>query len=1072
MATLNVTYRSSTLLSCRCEEDAEVIICLDPALTSTGAPFINGNLTSAISSADVCGNTSYSYYLTYTDTDLADPATAIISSQIEGVLCRGCLTDYIDYWIGGGDLPNFYFITNEQQLIDFQTAPGSQGIVIASFALTQNVICVKPLFIVENNQITCTGQVLTFNGQFNAGEYHCFNATGTEVVFGNGSTLEVLPEWFGATGDGVTDDTDAIQTALYSASVAYLRVTPLARKIYKITSTITLPERANFGTENIGSGCPIIRADDAITMFKCADPAGLHSHIMIKGLYFWAFNVNIIVLDTNAHSWLNVQECTFIQGRVHIDMRAGGIWNTFKHNSFTSADFAGIWVCGTTVALHILENTFVGQLGFLMPYGIRFEKVEGVNLLNEHSVSICENIFTNTGGTSYIYLEPRPGTTNYNFVVSRNDFDGTTLGPMIDLKDDSTATITNNSLAGGALQVHLIECSGFRTDISDNFLAGCGAGSAIHLTGLAQLCHVGLQKYILSPPGQLLEPVIEDDGLTNIVDREDEYAQIIIVATEQELIDAAAGPKQNVIVNAPITLTAGINIYKPLEIRAGCSITTDGFNLNIHYAFKAGKYQCFIAAPGEVQFLSHNCSDGVNPEWFGAVGDGIVDDTDALQCALDATSVYHHIVRLSTGRQYAISTLNVPTRASLIADGIGGAGCLLKSNAAAPMLVLPSPGATDAQIRITGLQIQGLSTATAGIVVNGNSFVSIERCQIVNCVIGIDHSGGGTHNNIIENQISGNTTGLKITGTISNVLVQKNYFDSTLVNPVTNSVLTDNTTLGSTLEILDNYFGATGSADVISLDAAGGYQGFFGVIARNYFFGNASSSFITIASTVMSLFIDENAFRGTSNNHIICDGSQVTIQKNMFMASAAAAISFLAGSNDCLTGPQQWGAGGLLCAAEYLDIGTNNIRFDPTKNLANALLYTDAGKNLATSTKVSYNAVNDNFLLASKTTLTPSAAQVIDAVGDAILANATVVVLNPDADYTLTSTPTIVDGYTGQLLYITCSNGEANTVTVQDQGSLAGSNLRLGAAGRAITSASVLCLMFDANDWIEVSFKA
>jgi len=50
---------------------------------------------------------------------------------------------------------------------------------------------------------------------------------------------------------------------------------------------------------------------------------------------------------------------------------------------------------------------------------------------------------------------------------------------------------------------------------------------------------------------------------------------------------------------------------------------------------------------------------------------------------------------------------------------------------------------------------------------------------------------------------------------------------------------------------------------------------------------------------------------------------------------------------------------------------------------------------------------------------TPSTAQVIDAAGDAILANATIVELNPDGDYTLTSTPTIADGTEGQILYIT-----------------------------------------------------
>ena len=111
-----------------------------------------------------------------------------------------------------------------------------------------------------------------------------------------------------------------------------------------------------------------------------------------------------------------------------------------------------------------------------------------------------------------------------------------------------------------------------------------------------------------------------------------------------------------------------------------------------------------------------------------------------------------------------------------------------------------------------------------------------------------------------------------------------------------------------------------------------------------------------------------------------------------------------------------------------------------------------------------------NNVFVGKTVYSPSAAQVIDSVGDAILANATAIELNPDGDYTLTSTPTIADGTKGQILFVTCANGESNTVTMQDQGSLGGSNLQLGAASRAISGRDILQLYFDGDDWIEVSF--
>lgn len=101
---------------------------------------------------------------------------------------------------------------------------------------------------------------------------------------------------------------------------------------------------------------------------------------------------------------------------------------------------------------------------------------------------------------------------------------------------------------------------------------------------------------------------------------------------------------------------------------------------------------------------------------------------------------------------------------------------------------------------------------------------------------------------------------------------------------------------------------------------------------------------------------------------------------------------------------------------------------------------------------------------------TPSSTQSITAVGNTILANAAMIVLDPNSDYTLTSAPTIANGATGQIIYITAGNGEANTVTLQDQDSLAGSNLQLGAPSRAVSGKDVLVLMFDGTDWAEVSF--
>ncbi len=115
------------------------------------------------------------------------------------------------------------------------------------------------------------------------------------------------------------------------------------------------------------------------------------------------------------------------------------------------------------------------------------------------------------------------------------------------------------------------------------------------------------------------------------------------------------------------------------------------------------------------------------------------------------------------------------------------------------------------------------------------------------------------------------------------------------------------------------------------------------------------------------------------------------------------------------------------------------------------------------------SATMDDLTILGSLITTPSTAQVINAAGDAILANATLVELNPDGDYTLSSTPTIADSTEGQWLLVTVAAGEANTVTVQDQGTLASSNILLlnSIASRTIADGDTLLLRFNGTDWVE-----
>lgn len=106
---------------------------------------------------------------------------------------------------------------------------------------------------------------------------------------------------------------------------------------------------------------------------------------------------------------------------------------------------------------------------------------------------------------------------------------------------------------------------------------------------------------------------------------------------------------------------------------------------------------------------------------------------------------------------------------------------------------------------------------------------------------------------------------------------------------------------------------------------------------------------------------------------------------------------------------------------------------------------------------------------AGNTVYTPSVAT-ISGAASTISHNQTVTRLNNTTGgaVTLTSAPTITDGQDGQLLIV--FNGSANNVTIQDQGTLAGSNLRLSAATITLGQRDSVILLYSSTigDWIQV----
>lgn len=127
---------------------------------------------------------------------------------------------------------------------DFNVTQGgtiSSHVIQKSITISGNTSWTGERSVPYGTTITVNnGVTLTINGHITAGAYTIFAGAGT-VVFGTSQQARVLPEWFGAVGNGSTNDTAAIQAAINSLAVPYGGRVEFGPKVYATSATITVP---------------------------------------------------------------------------------------------------------------------------------------------------------------------------------------------------------------------------------------------------------------------------------------------------------------------------------------------------------------------------------------------------------------------------------------------------------------------------------------------------------------------------------------------------------------------------------------------------------------------------------------------------------------------------------------------------------------------------------------------------------------------------------------------------------------------------------------------------------------
>lgn len=392
---------------------------------------------------------------------------------------------------------------------------------------------------------------------------------------------------------------------------------------------------------------------------------------------------------------------------------------------------------------------------------------------------------------------------------------------------------------------------------------------------------------------------------------------VSFVSSDAEFSAALTDSNETICVTAPFTMAASYVVEKSLHILAGGVIETDGNVLTIEGSVTAGAYQVFDTSASEL-LLEENSTPHVLLEWFGAVGDGVTDDTAAIQLALNASVLAAWIpVTPLNNKVYAITLVTIPFRCTILSPGGRTSGAEIVGLAAGDMFQFPNDSGNERQITIKGgFVINGNGVATTGINAGNVSGTVIDGVSFRELTKGIDQSAGGTINKYYNCRFS---TTVDVCIQIGGVSNQIEIVGGMFAADGTNAILTDATWVGGSVQIDRNVFDPGASVvDTISILRLDNASPTMHVnILNNRFDGATNNSHINIGQ-FNYVNIKNNGFSGVSGSGVFIDGDECTLSDNYF---GNVGIEFGANSRYCICNPQKWAG----FAPHFIDNGTLNI---------------------------------------------------------------------------------------------------------------------------------------------------
>jgi hypothetical protein len=108
---------------------------------------------------------------------------------------------------------DFNFATTPAEISALNSL-GSEIVIHTPITMTGNLTITAPIKFLKGGIITTAGYTLTINGPLVASATQIFSAAANNVVLDADSCVRIYPEWWGATGDGTTEDTTPVERAI------------------------------------------------------------------------------------------------------------------------------------------------------------------------------------------------------------------------------------------------------------------------------------------------------------------------------------------------------------------------------------------------------------------------------------------------------------------------------------------------------------------------------------------------------------------------------------------------------------------------------------------------------------------------------------------------------------------------------------------------------------------------------------------------------------------------------------------------------------------------------------------